>query len=173
MNDQLKQILEQQLRDAQAPDAISWWPLAYGWWGVIFITVALLCFAYVKLRMYRQRNAHRKAAVADVDRLFLIWQTEQNDTAYLQAANEVVKRTCLHFSQSANRLSGHSWIQFLNAHSQTPLSESTATALAYQLYQHGSKANIAAIHPQIVDWLLKHSNVSNAQINHMAEREHA
>ena len=38
------------LRDLHLPDAIGWWPLAPGWWGVIAALGVLL--GYVLLRLY-------------------------------------------------------------------------------------------------------------------------
>ena len=49
------------LRDLHLPDAIGWWPLAPGWWGVLVILAVGL--AYTTWRLYRrwQFNAPRIA----------------------------------------------------------------------------------------------------------------
>lgn len=173
MNDQLKSILEQQLRDVQSPGAIAWWPLAYGWWGIILIVFCIFAFSIFKFRKYRQQNAHRKTAVTELNRHFSIWQEQQENSAYLQAANALIKRACLHFGNDATQLSGEPWLVYLNAYCKTPFSKETSAALAHQLYQKDADTNITEVHSQIENWLLKHSIKRTQQSDQAMELEHA
>jgi len=37
------------IRDIHLPDAISWWPLAPGWWGLLaLIVIAIVLFWYLR-----------------------------------------------------------------------------------------------------------------------------
>ena len=59
------QLLDQ-LVDAYAPEAISWWPLAPGWWVVVFITISLFGLAiFFGLRHY-SRNQWKRQALAQL-----------------------------------------------------------------------------------------------------------
>ena len=55
MDDQLKQILSEQLRDIHLPEAVSWWPLAIGWWVLGFLAIiAIAVLAYIVLRRIKK-----------------------------------------------------------------------------------------------------------------------
>jgi hypothetical protein len=157
MNDQLKSILEQQLRDAQTPDAVNWWPFAIGWWALIAVLTIALILAARALYQRHQRNLYRNTAAKELDTHFVVWQELQINSGYLQAANSILKRTCSHFSDDATPLSGDQWLAYLNAHSKTSFSAETETALAQQLYQKNSDSDISKIHAEIQIWLANHT----------------
>lgn len=157
MNDQLKSILEQQLRDAHTPEAISWWPLAIGWWVLIAILLIAITVTAVKFRQHHKRNRYRKTAIKQLDEHFTAWHKHALDSAYLQAANTILKRACSHISDNATQLSGAPWVIHLNAHSKIELSVETQEALAHQLYQQTPDVDISRVHSEINTWLTKHS----------------
>lgn len=173
MNEQLKDILEQQLRDVQTPDAVSWWPLAIGWWLVIALTLTALTVGIIVLIRHRRRNNYRKLAISSLNQHLIVWQAQKNDAGYLQAANAVLKRTCLHFNHDAASLADKTWVNFLNAHNKTQLSDSTEIALAEQLYQANPNVDVENLHIEITTWLLKHTVVPSNQIDQSAELKHA
>lgn len=177
MNDQLKSILEQQLRDVQTPEAVSWWPLAIGWWLVAAIVISLIIFSIIKLVKHRQRNAYKKLAVAELNQHFSDWQESQNNNAYLQAANAVLKRSCSYFNSQLNTptasLSGRSWVVYLNAHCKTKFSNNTENALSYELYKENPTSDIDNVHQEVKTWLLKHSIEPIEQSNSTSELTHA
>jgi len=55
-----------QLKDIHLPDAISWWPLAPGWWVVIALTIAALWWAVTWYLRHRRRNAYRQFALKEL-----------------------------------------------------------------------------------------------------------
>lgn len=58
-----------QLRDAHAPEIITWWPLAIGWWILLLIGIALLVSSIRwGVRRYR-KNAWKRAALSELKRL--------------------------------------------------------------------------------------------------------
>jgi hypothetical protein len=156
MNQQLKDILEQQLLGPQTPEAISWWPLAPGWWILTFLLIALASYGAIKLRQHRQKNNYRKIATLVLGWHYSEWQLKQNDGDYLQAANSVIKRACLHFDADSSELFGLDWALYLNAHVKNNLSEETQKALSEGLYQQQSNADIDHVHQHLNAWLRKH-----------------
>ena len=161
MNDQLNNILEQQLRDVHTPDAISWWPLAIGWWVLIALIVGLSVFSLIKFFKNRRINAYRKLASQELNRQFLVWQGKQNASDYLQAANTILKRAYLHAGNESAGLSGAAWVSLLNTHSSVELSSETADALTGQLYQKSPTVDINRVHNEINSWLRNHSAQPN------------
>ena len=78
MNDQLKNILEQQLRDVHTPDAVSWWPLAIGWWIALAAILLALAVSVTMLVKHRRRNKYRKLAVNSLDQHLIDWKSRKN-----------------------------------------------------------------------------------------------
>lgn len=156
MNQQIKDILEQQLRGPQTPEAISWWPFAAGWWVLSLLSIALISYSVFKLRQHRQKNNYRKIAIVVLDWHYSEWQLKQNDADYLQAANSVIKRACLHFDAASAEFFGADWIIYLNAHHQPDLLQETQKALSQGLYQRQSNAEINHVHQDLKIWLRKH-----------------
>jgi type II secretory pathway pseudopilin PulG len=157
MEQQLNDILEQQLRAPQTPEAISWWPLAPGWWIIAALLLTLACYAVIKLRQNRQKNNYRRTATTMLDAYYSDWQQQPNDGNYLLAANSVIKRACSHFDTASRKLSGNDWVNYLNALCKNDLSKATQTALRNGLYQKQPKADIESIHRDLKAWLLAHN----------------
>jgi len=169
MNEQLKNILEQQLRDAHAPDAVSWWPLAIGWWLVLALLVSVFAFGLIKLISHRRQNAYRKIAIAELNQTFSLWQEQQNSSRYLQTANSILKRACVHIDKQALSLSGTPWVSHLNGYYENSFSKETEAALTQQLYQPNPNLDIDQIHQEIKAWLVRHKtklDSNNKELRH-------
>ena len=63
------EMMLSQLAPLREPAAISWWPLAPGWWIVLALSVALLLGLVLWLRKRRLRTAYRRIALATLDEL--------------------------------------------------------------------------------------------------------
>ncbi|MBL4671065.1 MAG: DUF4381 domain-containing protein [Arenicella sp.] len=156
MEQQLKDMLEQQLRAPQTPEPISWWPVAPGWWIIAVLLLVLVGYAANKLRQNRQKNNYRRTAATMLDAYYSDWLQYANDGNYLLAANSVIKRACSHFDASSRKLSGIDWVDYLNALSKNDLSKATLAALSNGLYQKQPKAEIEVVHQDLKAWLLTH-----------------
>lgn len=158
MEQQLKDILEQQLRAPQTPEAISWWPLAPGWWIAAALLLALVSYAVIKWRRHQQKNNYRRTAATMLDAYYSDWQHESNDGNYLRAANSVLKRACSHFDTHSRKLSGDNWINYLNDLTNNDLAITTQVALSKELYQRQPKAEVSLIHEDLKSWLITHDS---------------
>lgn len=69
---EMQQQLEQ-LKDIQLPEPVSWWPLAYGWWGLM----ALALLAVVMLWRHYQQNSHKHTGSGKPKHLLQTLQTLQ------------------------------------------------------------------------------------------------
>jgi len=64
MDPALQEQLLQQLNDIAAPNAISWWPLAPGWWLlIILVLLSLVALAYYLYAQHRA-SAYRREALS-------------------------------------------------------------------------------------------------------------
>lgn len=58
-----------QLRDIQLPEAISWWPLAPGWWILIMFAASFLGWTVFRLLKHHRSNLYRRQAIKKISRI--------------------------------------------------------------------------------------------------------
>jgi len=80
-----------QLRDIHLPEAISWWPMAPGWWILIIGGAALL--VWLIRFFYRRHSAklYRRQALEKLQKLKLIGDSQQQ----LRELFELLKQTAI------------------------------------------------------------------------------
>ncbi|WP_447592691.1 DUF4381 domain-containing protein [Aquipseudomonas campi] len=114
-----------QLHPTIAPAAVSWWPLAPGWW-LLAALLPLLLWGLWRLRHYlpRRKKAQaseqvldplRSAALAELAALSRPYDG-QHAGLWLQQLNALLKRLCrVHYPQdNSHTLSGRAWLAFLD-----------------------------------------------------------
>ncbi len=104
------QELLTQLAPLRSPPAVSWWPLAPGWWALI-IVCSLLLFGLCWMVWQRYaKNRYRREALARLQAL----RDEGADTA---ALNRLLKVLALRvYGSESAALSGVAWTRFLALH---------------------------------------------------------
>lgn len=104
------------LKDIHLPEAISWWPLAPGWY-VVMLLIVLLIIGFVYFMHKRYLNALAKNQALDLLNTYKD-QYEKDHNAQLASAriSELLRRVALvYFSRSdVASLHGDSWVEFLN-----------------------------------------------------------
>lgn len=108
------------LNPLRAPDLISWWPLAPGWWlllALLLIAIAVVSFIYY--RRY-QASAYRRRAAEQLRELHNHWLSDNDSTSFIVETNALLKAVALRaFPQKdVAAKNGSDWVAFLN---QTPL----------------------------------------------------
>lgn len=98
-----------QLKGIHTPEAVSSFPLAWGWWVVIAILVAILLVALYLWRRYRRFVAPRRQAIAAIRAL------TPADPNALKTLNAILKRISLHYDPKGNTASlyGDNWHAYL------------------------------------------------------------
>ena len=110
------------LRDIHLPaDAVSFWPLAYGWWIILF-SVIFLFLSIWAVRFLLRKSKKRYA-------LRLISSLSSSDRCNIVKMSEVLRRICVYKYPQAAALFGQEWIDFINSRCSEKLSASSARLL--------------------------------------------
>ena len=142
-----------QLRDIHLPNAIDWWPLAYGWWLLIALACLSLCAAVVFYLRYRRANRYRQAAITEINTLF---QQETDPATLLAQTSALLKRAAMQkFGRQCNQLHGQQWLDFLLQHSRCSDTEQLS-AMCLAQYQATPTIDAAALKTQAQLWLKGH-----------------
>ncbi len=111
------------LRDLHLPEAISWWPLAPGWWVVIGIVLVGLGFLLRAWLRTRARGAARRYAMRQLDVLEQQFNEHRDPVAFGSDLSELLRRTMLAYAprQDVAGLTGDAWLQWLDRDLAQPL----------------------------------------------------
>jgi hypothetical protein len=99
-----------QLRDIHLPAAVSWWPPAPGWWGVLALVLIAAGLVFV-LYARRRRNRWRAKALAELARL-----RDANPESLLRDLSVLLRRVAIsRFPRhDVAALTGEAWLAFLD-----------------------------------------------------------
>jgi hypothetical protein len=104
------------LRDLHLPDAIGWWPLAPGWWGVIVILVMVLC--YTMWRAYRRWrfNGPRRYAMRELARYESEYLEHLDPVTLGKQLSLLLRRAMLAYAprEEVAGLTGSEWLAWLD-----------------------------------------------------------
>lgn len=153
-NPEQSQLLEQ-LRDVHNPDAISWWPLAPGWW--IIIALVILIGTLLIIRVYLKKRHHRfaRSAVNELKQLQL-----ESEPRWLAKSQNIMRRASLCYisSPEVSRMNQAQWIAFLQSTGQGSLSKETLQKLKdlpFQPAQATEHLDKEAMLNEFTQWCLK------------------
>lgn len=146
--------LSSQLRDLHAPDPVSWWPPAPGWWIVAALLLAVSVWLLPRLRRAWRHRRLRRAIQAELEALR---QTMSDDAAiaYLLAANQLLRRVALTLAPRATvaALHGTSWIDLLDTLAKTALPTEIRAALAEDCYRGRTTISVVTAHTALRHWV--------------------
>ncbi|MCW8093049.1 DUF4381 domain-containing protein [Alteromonas sp. ASW11-130] len=97
------------LQDIHVPESVSAWPLAWGWWIVIGITILGLIVAAVWFYKRYQFSCAKRQAIKE------IYTLQANQADWAQKQNAILKRTASYYfdKHTVASLYGQRWQQFL------------------------------------------------------------
>lgn len=143
----LQAYLSETLVDVQLPTAVSIWPLAWGWWVVIGLSILLPISSFILIRYVQKKNQLKKQALGSLQQLTSNWSTSQDiSDQQLQALSQWLRQICLTQikQQSADNqdtsinvanLTQQQWRQHLLQASQYPIDESWLYVFSEGIYQ--------------------------------------
>ena len=145
------------LHPLRQPDMIGWWPLAPGWW--LLLLAAILCLAsliFVLLRRYR-RNAYRRRALIQLQRLHTDYAARREYSQYLSELNTLLKSVALVAYPRADIAASHgeTWRAFLNT--SLPREEHFESAFNDAVYQKTCpELDVQQLHRSAQHWIKRH-----------------
>ncbi len=103
------------LRDIHLPDAISWWPLAIGWWLLIAMIILFGLIYYLK-RRYREKRKVTQAALQELMSIKADYDENRDAQRFLEKLSILLRRVCLMIfpNQNVAGIIGKDWLVFLD-----------------------------------------------------------
>lgn len=135
------------LRDLHLPEAISWWPLAPGWWVVIVLAAAGL---FVVFRLYlrtRARGAARRYALLQLEELTSEFEQHRDAVAFSRAVSALLRRTMLAYAprQEVAGLTGDEWLAWLDKDLDQPRFQSELGRKLLELPYRAPRDDVSAM----------------------------
>ncbi|TKE96591.1 DUF4381 domain-containing protein [Vibrio kanaloae] len=114
-----------------APDAPTWWPLAWGWWAVIITAISLIALVFFILK--RRKNNQQ----AKQEALSYFSNSQSQDGLSPSKAQDIVRQAALSYfpREKIAGLSGDDWLKFLDAQLAKPLFVAKQSQWQQALYQ--------------------------------------
>ena len=125
-----------EIRDIQYPDGVSIFPLAYGWWIILFVLIVL--FVAVFLINKNIKKSKKYCILKKIDKI----NTSNVVEAAIEMSN-ILRRVCLLKYKEASVFYGKQWVDFLTQKSQTIFDEKARELLVYAPFMNKNSANFS------------------------------
>lgn len=116
------------LRDIHLPEPVSWWPLAPGWWILMFVCVVALCLLSWQVKRRRAQSAARRHALRQLDALTREYEEHRDTVAFSQSVSALLRRTMLAYAPRSEiaGLTGERWLAWLDQGMSQPVFQTGA-----------------------------------------------
>ncbi len=144
------------LEDIIAPNSVSIWPLALGWWLLLAMIIALVIGVFILYKNYKKKWSYRKEALS----LLKNTQNTLDEKATINNYLECLKRTAIsaYPAHNINALYGKDWVDFLNQQTPTPLfTDELARFICESQYQKAISIDKQYVYTAVKSWIKKHS----------------
>lgn len=100
------------LRDFHLPNPIGWWPVAPGWWILLFSGVLLVVFS---AWLWKRFNSFSLKKLAKKELKDLRRMPDLSNSERIKQLSVLIRRVCisLYPRSTAARLTGNEWLKFL------------------------------------------------------------
>lgn len=148
-----------QLQDIHTPQAVGWWPLAWGWWcliALLLVVTVILIRAIFKHFKLRQAKKAALQALADIE-------VDSTPIAQVKAINNILKRVVLAYCNrdEVAQLTGSKWASWLNDRCKKgPAFDATLISLAYQPTCNEEQAQ--RFKQQAIAWITNNLPITDA-----------
>lgn len=104
------------LRDLHLPEPIGWWPLAPGWWFLIFLLAVALGWLLLRAWKRWQLNAPQRYAIRELGLLESDYLQHRDPVLLGKKLSELLRRGMLAYAprQEVAGLTGESWLAWLD-----------------------------------------------------------
>lgn len=146
------------IRDIHLPDAVSWWPLAPGWWGLLALLVlSVLLIVYIRRRKAKAKNRLPSIHHQVMQELKTVYQIE-DDTLFIQKLSELLKRVAItKYGKKVSGLTGESWLKFLDSQcEEDTFTKGQGRVLIDLPYRKNPQSDRKALIRVVKKWLESH-----------------
>ena len=120
-----------------APDAPTWWPLAWGWWAVSITGIVLNALVFFIVKRRQKNQSAKNEALA------CLRNSQSSNTLSPSTAQDIVRQAALSYfpREKVAGLSGDDWLAFLDAQLAKPLFAAKQSQWQQALYQDAALMN--------------------------------
>ena len=131
----MKQPLD--LSPAIAPDAPTWWPLAWGWWAVIVIAITLITLVFLIVKRRKNNQIPKQEALSYFS------NRQSSNRLSPSEAQRILRQAALSYfpREKVAGLAGDDWLKFLDAQLKKPLFVAKQSQWQQALYQDAALMN--------------------------------
>lgn len=103
------------LRDIHLPDAVSWWPLAVGWWMLLGLVAGLVAVTYI-YKYLKKRKQFSRLALGEFDSVTAQFHSQGDAHKLLEDLSILLRRISIsaYPDKHAAGMTGEAWLQFLD-----------------------------------------------------------
>jgi hypothetical protein len=111
----MPEVQQSGLRDIHLPEAVSWWPPAPGWWGLLGLIVLSLAVFYL-LRSWRKRRRLRNSAMLELRQICEAFDQHHDDLRLIRELSVLLRRIVISYFPRTDvaSLTGDEWLRFLD-----------------------------------------------------------
>ncbi|MFT5541349.1 MAG: hypothetical protein ACI97K_001923 [Glaciecola sp.] len=142
------------LADVTLGSSPSIWPLAWGWWVLIILTIVLIAALVIFVVKYRNKRRIKSRALA------AIVQINESEPQALRKLHSILRAAVMHYYPAKNvcKLHGSAWQEFLvsKAKGQKRITQQITAelmALESSLYTKNSSISIADAKQSVTVWV--------------------
>ena len=132
------------IHDIHLPDAVSWWPLALGWWLLLLVIIACAMGIYYFIKYKKNKKAklaYKKSALKELNKLNSEYKT-LSPIELLRDITLLLRRVTLSYlpRKEVASLMGEQWVKKLNELSnETVFSENDCKLLSNAAYKQSAE----------------------------------
>ena len=120
-----------ELRDIHLPEPVSWWPIAPGWWLLLF-TLCLIIIALVIARKIYNSKQLKREIKAELEQIKQQFQKTPNKSRLAKSLSVLLRRASISYYPRSDiaGLTGEHWLAYLdesNKHAQAGSSFQSTT----------------------------------------------
>ncbi|MGO2318990.1 MAG: DUF4381 domain-containing protein [Vibrio toranzoniae] len=125
----MKQLLD--LSPVIAPDAPTWWPLAWGWWAVVITAIILIALVFFILKRRKNNQQAKQEALSYFNK------SQSSDRLSPSKAQHILRQVALSYfpREKVAGLTGEDWLKFLDTQLKKPLFIAKQFQWQQSLYQ--------------------------------------
>lgn len=103
------------LRDIHLPDAVSWWPLAVGWWMLLGMVIGLIALTYI-YKYLKKRKQFSRLALGEFENVTARFNSQGDTHKLLEDLSMLLRRVSISAfpDKYTAGMTGEAWLQFLD-----------------------------------------------------------